>query len=137
MDFKNSTIAVVTDDGTSVSSHFGRALFYEVLHFADGKVVKRERRDKANHQSFAPEGPGHHEHSHHGDSHEHRHRTMVSPILDCRAVVARGMGQGAVEHLRGSDLTPVLTDLHSIEEVIAAVNADTLVHDPRRVHVHH
>jgi predicted Fe-Mo cluster-binding NifX family protein len=136
MDLKNSVIAIVTD-GATVSSHFGRALFYEVLNFADGKVVKRERRDKANHHSFGPEEAGHHEHGHHGESHEHRHDAMVSSILDCRAVVARGMGQGAVEHLHRSDLTPVLTSLHTIEEVIAAVNADALDHDPRRVHQHH
>ena len=46
MDFKNSTIAIATDDGETVSSHFGRARFYEVLNFSDGKVTKRERRKK-------------------------------------------------------------------------------------------
>ena len=44
MDFKNSAIAIATDDGETVSSHFGRARFYEVLSFSDGKVIKRERR---------------------------------------------------------------------------------------------
>jgi predicted Fe-Mo cluster-binding NifX family protein len=140
MDFKNSAIAIATDDGTTVSSHFGRARFYEVLNFSDGKVTKRERREKAGHHSFgAAEG----EHTHHDDGqhnheeHEQRHQTMVSPVLDCKAVIVRGMGQGAVEHLRRANLLPVLTGLHTIEEVISAVAAGSLDSDSNRIHQHH
>ena len=135
MDFKNSTIAIATDDGTTVSSHFGRALLYEVLSFSDGKVIKRERREKAGHQSFgdAESGPEHHG----GEAHDQRHQTMVSPVLDCQAVIVRGMGQGAVEHLRRSNLLPVLTGLHTIEEVIGAIAAGSLDNDPGRIHQHH
>jgi predicted Fe-Mo cluster-binding NifX family protein len=132
MDFKNAAIAVATDDGTTVSSHFGRALFYEVINFSEGKVVKRERREKASHRTFASQ-----EGEHHGASHEHRHHTMVSPIMDCRAVIVRGMGQGAVEHLQRANMRPVLTSLNTIEEVISAISSDALDHDPRRIHQHH
>jgi predicted Fe-Mo cluster-binding NifX family protein len=140
MDFKNSTIAIATDDGKTVSSHFGRAHLYEVLTFSDGKVIKREQRKKAGHHSF---GGGEGEHTHHDDGqhnheeHEQRHQTMVSPVLDCQAVIVRGMGQGAVEHLRQSSLLPVLTGLHTIEEVIEAVAAGSLESDPSRIHQHH
>jgi predicted Fe-Mo cluster-binding NifX family protein len=135
MDFKNSAIAVVTDDGTTVSSHFGRARYYEVLNFSDGKVTKRERREKAGHHSFGPAESGQDHHS--SPEHAQRHQTMVSPVLDCQAVVVRGMGQGAVEHLRRSNLLPVLTSLHTIEEVIGAIATGSLDNDPRRVHEHH
>jgi predicted Fe-Mo cluster-binding NifX family protein len=140
MDFKNSVIAIATDDGTTVSSHFGRARFYEVLNFSDGKVTKRERREKAGHHSF---GSAETSHTHHDDGqhnleeHNHRHQTMVSPVLDCQAVVVRGMGQGAVEHLRRSNLLPILTGLHTIEEVIGAVATESLDNDPQRIHQHH
>ena len=132
MDLKNATIAVATDDGAAVSSHFGRAEYYEVIRLEAGKVVGRERREKAGHHSFGPEGSGQGEHDH-----EHRHRTMVSPILDCQAVIVRGMGQGAVDHLRQANLVPVLTGLHTVDEVIAAIASGTLDHDPRRIHQHH
>lgn len=135
MDFRNSTIAVATDDGTTVSSHFGRALFYEVLKFSKGKVTKRERREKAGHHSFAPAEGGHEHHS--GEEHEHRHQTIVLPVLDCQVVIVRGMGEGAVEHLRRSNLLPVLTGLHTIDEVIEAVAAGSLDNDPGRIHQHH
>lgn len=135
MDFKNAAIAIATDDGVTVSSHFGRARFYEVLNFANGQVTKRERREKAGHHSFGAAEGGHENHS--GEAHELRHQTMVSPILDCQAVVVRGMGQGAVEHLRQSNLLPVPTGLHTIEEVIGAVAASSLDSDLRRIHQHH
>ena len=132
MDLTNAAVAIATDDGTTVSSHFGQARYYEVITLAGGKVVRRERREKAGHHSFGPEGSGHGEHDH-----EHRHQTMVSPILDCQAVVVRGMGLGAVEHLRQANLVPVLTGLHTIDEVVAAIGSGSLESDPRRVHQHH
>ncbi len=135
MNFKNSTIAIATDDGATVSSHFGRACFYEVLNFSAGKVTKRERREKAGHHSFGPAESEHGDYN--GEAHEQRHQTMVSPVLDCQAVIVRGMGQGAVEHLRRSNLLPVLTGLHTIDEVIEAVAADSMDNDPRRIHQHH
>ena len=135
MDFRNSYIAVATDDGKTVSSHFGRAQFYEVLQFSDGKVAKRERREKAGHHSFAASEGGH---DHHDEgAHDHKHQTMVSPILDCQVVVVRGMGQGAVDHLRRANLLPVLTGLHTIDEVINAVGSGSLEHDDQRIHQHH
>ena len=137
MDFKNSAIAIATDDGTTVSSHFGRARFYEVLNFSDGKVTKRERREKAGHHSFASqEGPDD-DGQHHGESHQRRHQTMISPIMDCVAVIGRGMGQGAVDHLRQSNLLPILTGLHTIDEVINAVASGSLENEARRIHQHH
>jgi predicted Fe-Mo cluster-binding NifX family protein len=137
VDLKNAAIAIATDDGTTVSSHFGRAQFYEVVKMTDGKVVGRERREKAGHHSFAPtEGDHGHEDEDH-ESHERRHRAMVSPITDCQAVVVRGMGQGAVEHLRQANLVPILTGLHTIDEVIGAISSGSLESDLRRVHQHH
>jgi predicted Fe-Mo cluster-binding NifX family protein len=135
MDFKNAVIAIATDDGTTVSSHFGRAPFYEVLNLSDGKVVKRERREKAGHHSFGhTEG----EHGHHnGEAADQRHQSMVSPILDCQALIVRGMGQGAVEHVRRANILPMLTGLHTIEEVLSAIASNTLDNDPRRIHQHH
>ena len=40
-------IAIVTDDGQSISAHFGRARAYAVLTVRDGAVVERELRPKS------------------------------------------------------------------------------------------
>jgi predicted Fe-Mo cluster-binding NifX family protein len=46
-------IAVVTDDGKMISQHFGRAVHYLVLTVEDGKITRRELRDKPGHHQFA------------------------------------------------------------------------------------
>ena len=46
-------IAVITDDGKTISQHFGRALHYQVLTIEEGKVVDREMRDKLGHSQFS------------------------------------------------------------------------------------
>jgi len=122
-------IAFVTDDGMTISSHFGRALYYEVVTLGDGKVLGRERREKAGHHTFG-------EHQHHGASHDHKHGVMTSPITDCSVLVSRGMGTGAQQHLLSMGITPVLTDLHTIEEAAASFMAGTLANNPKRLHDH-
>ena len=42
-------IAAVTEDGVTISQHFGRAPYYVVLTIADGQVVAREQREKVAH----------------------------------------------------------------------------------------
>jgi predicted Fe-Mo cluster-binding NifX family protein len=44
-------IAIATDDGRTVSMHFGRAAHYAVLTVENGVVTARELRDK-----FSPHG---------------------------------------------------------------------------------
>jgi predicted Fe-Mo cluster-binding NifX family protein len=135
MDLKNAAIAIATDDGKTVSSHFGRAQLYEVIKFNDGRVTERQRREKAGHHTFSSqESDEEHETE---ESHNRRHRAMVSSIPDCQAVVVRGMGQGAVDHLQRANLLPILTDLRTIDEVISAIASGSLQSDSRRIHQHH
>lgn len=90
---------------------------------------------KAGHHTLSStETGGHHDDA---ESHDNRHRAMVSPITDCEVVVVRGMGQGAVDHLRQANLVPILTSLQKIEDVISAVASGSLDHDSRRIHQHH
>ena len=79
-------IAAVTEDGVTISQHFGRAPFYVVVTVQDGKIISRERRDKLGHAHFASEA---HE-AHGSDSRGHgfdpisqdRHVRMVASIAD-------------------------------------------------------
>ncbi len=38
-------IAAITEDGTNISQHFGRAPLYVVVTVKDGKIVNRETRN--------------------------------------------------------------------------------------------
>jgi predicted Fe-Mo cluster-binding NifX family protein len=135
MDTKHSIIAFVTDDGTTISSHFGRAMYYEIITVKDGKVAERQRVSKAGHHSF---GPTAHEDHGHGQGHndDHKHATMTAPLTGVGVLVARGMGMGAQQHLLGMGIQPVLTGLHTIDEAVDHYVAGTLVSDERRVHAH-
>ena len=44
-------IAAITEDGATVSQHFGRAPYYLVVTVEAGKVVGQEKRDKAGHHT--------------------------------------------------------------------------------------
>jgi predicted Fe-Mo cluster-binding NifX family protein len=102
-------VAVVSDDGRTVSQHFGRAEQYVVLALEDGEVAAREVRPKAGHREFAgsevPDpGP------------ERKHRAMTDAIADCDALLAGGMGSGAFRALESAGITPVLTDVADVIE---------------------
>ena len=89
-------IAAVTEDGVTISQHFGRAPYYVVLTVEDGQVVGREQREKVAHGR----GAGGHVHVE-GQAHgfdaasQDTHGRMAAPIADCQVLLARGMGMGA------------------------------------------
>jgi predicted Fe-Mo cluster-binding NifX family protein len=56
MEARNSTIAFVTDGGSMISAHFGRALYYEIIALQDGEVTDRKHLSKAGHYTFGREG---------------------------------------------------------------------------------
>jgi transcriptional regulator with XRE-family HTH domain/predicted Fe-Mo cluster-binding NifX family protein len=116
-------IAVITEDGKSISQHFGRAPYYQVLTIEEGEIVQRELRDKLGHHQFSSlhtEEP--HSGAEHGTdpaSHD-KHVRMAESIADCKVVLCGGMGRGAYESMRRLNITPVVTDLRDIDAAVAA-----------------
>ena len=125
-------IAVVTDDGKTISQHFGRAPYYAVLTVEEGHITGQEMRDKLGHAHFAAEeqaGPHQEDPRGHGfgpDSHD-RHLRMAQAIADCQVLLAGGMGWGAQESLRQAGIQVVMTDLVDIQEAAQSYLAGTLV----------
>jgi len=130
-------IAAVSDDGVSISQHFGRAPHYVVLTIEEGQIVANELRPKVGHHTFASQ-----EHSHpaHGGRHGCdagsglKHRLMAETIADCEVVIAGGMGWGAYESLRASGIRPIVTDLSDIREAVVRLLAGDLPDQAERVH---
>ena len=114
-------IAAVSEDGVSISQHFGRAPYYVVLTVEGHEIVDSERRPKAGHHTFAA-----HEHPKPGRGQRHgcdagsqpRHQRMAKTIADCDVLIAGGMGQGAYESLRSHDIRPIVTDVGDIREAV-------------------
>jgi predicted Fe-Mo cluster-binding NifX family protein len=51
-------IAAITDDGKTISLHFGRAPYYQVLTVENGQILERELRNKLGHTYFANQPHG-------------------------------------------------------------------------------
>lgn len=111
-------IAAVSDDGVTISPHFGRASAYVVVTMEDGKVVSTETRSKLGHHSFAGQESPHIEGERrgYGEGAQARHSAMMGAIEDCQVLLARGMGWGAFEALREKGIDAVITDVANIKE---------------------
>ncbi len=130
-------IAVITDDGTTISQHFGRARYYLVVTVEDGRVLDQERRDKAGHHTFvSQEGAGHAPSGPHGfdAASRSRHGQMLATIQDCQAVLAGGMGLGMQHNLHEVGIRPVLTDIRDIQEAVHAFIEGRLTERPNLAH---
>ncbi len=92
-------IAIVTDDGQSISAHFGRARAYAVLTVRDGAVVERELRPKSAPHLDPQNGHDDADASHDGPAAHARHDQMIAPISDCECLIAGGMGRGAFDRI--------------------------------------
>jgi len=130
-------IAAITDDGKTISQHFGRAPYYLVLTIEEGKIVNREMRNKMGHNQFQEQA--HAEESHaagHGmDASSHnKHISMAEAISDCKALLCGGMGMGAYESMRQLNIQPVVTDLQDIELAAQAFIDGKLVDHTELLH---
>lgn len=134
-------IAAVTDDGRTVSAHFGRARSYLVCTLEGGRVVAQELREKAGcggHGNGHGHGHGHepgHGHEHEAEHrHDHDHGGMLAAIPDVQVVVARGMGRGAFTALQAAGIAPVVTDEATVDAAVRAYLAGTLKNHVERLH---
>ena len=112
-------IAAISDDGITISQHFGRAPLYVVVTVEGGKIVGKETRPKTGHHTFAA-----HQHPDLASGERHgydagsqvRHASMAETISDCQVLLAGGMGWGAYESMQSYNIKPVVTDVRSIDE---------------------
>jgi len=113
-------IATISDDGSKISQHFGRALYYVVLTVEDGKILGKETRTKTGHHNFASAEHDHASGQPHGfdAGSQSKHRSMAETIFDCQVLLAGGMGRGAYESLKSYKIEPIITDVENIDEAV-------------------
>jgi predicted Fe-Mo cluster-binding NifX family protein len=129
-------IAVISDDGKSVSMHFGRAQLYVVVEVEGGKVVNREIRTKVGHHTFGDQPHAEHQGAAHGydaDS-QNKHSQMAANISDCQVLLAGGMGRGAHDSLKGYGIEPIITDIEDIDQAVRAYADGTIRNLSERLH---
>ncbi|MCB9450164.1 MAG: dinitrogenase iron-molybdenum cofactor biosynthesis protein [Anaerolineaceae bacterium] len=133
-------IAMVSDDGKTISRHFGRATYYLVFTIENNEITGTEQREKPGHQHH-----GHH-HQHDNEIHLHEgghgmdarsvdtHNQMLDPVQDCAVVIAGGMGMGAYRSIEQANMRPFITTFRDAEEAARAYIAGTLVDHPEKLH---
>ena len=123
-------IAVITDDGKTISQHFGRAQYYLVATVENGQIASRELRDKFVHNQFAnqphPEEQPGQPHGMDVASHN-KHLQMAEAIADCEALLCRGMGMGAYESMKTRGIRPLVTDIANVDEAVMAYVTGSIV----------
>ncbi len=130
-------IALITDDGKTISQHFGRAPYYLVLTIEEGKIVNRELRNKLGHNQFSGQ---HHTEETHGAGHgldpasHDKHASMAETIADCQALLCGGMGMGAYDSMRRLNIQPVVTDLRDIDVAAQAFIDGKLIDHTELLH---
>jgi predicted Fe-Mo cluster-binding NifX family protein len=115
-------LAVPTQDGTSISGHFGRSKSFLVFEVEDHKIVGRSMRENTftAHAKGECQGPEHHEQP-------HGHSEIVEALRDCEAVLCYGMGWRAAEALKeGGIQVFVLQEEVSPEEAVKRFVAGSL-----------
>ncbi len=143
-------VAFVTDDGKTISEHFGRARYFQVITIEDGQIINHEMREKPFHhigdedarQYDTGAQPEHVQHQHQQQEHHHgvgpeagdRRQKMAEVISDCTVVVSRGMGRPMYEALQNDNVRPIVTDMPDIKQALQMFIQGTLTHVQERIH---
>jgi predicted Fe-Mo cluster-binding NifX family protein len=96
-------IAVASEDGVSISQHFGRSRCFLVYEVDDQKILGYSVRDNtftAHARGECQEGVEH--------NHQHGHAAIVEALKDCEAVLCYGMGWRAAEELKQNGIQAFL-----------------------------
>lgn len=128
-------IAVVTNDGRTVSQHFGRSRYYQIYTIEDGKVVSTELRERGTGHFAGGAMAGAEIHGAHQDSRGRhgygadamrKHVMMAAEIGDCQVLIAGGMGAGAYESFKAAGLEVILTDQTYADDAVQSYLSGTL-----------
>jgi predicted Fe-Mo cluster-binding NifX family protein len=119
-------VAIPTDDGETISRHFGQAKYFKVFILDQNQLSSSELREKASHQ--------HGDHSHQNGVHPGQQ--MVASISDCQVLISGGMGTPAFTRASEAGLKVFMTDNLSIPSALEAFLAKTLVNNLSLMHSH-
>jgi predicted Fe-Mo cluster-binding NifX family protein len=116
-------IAIPTNDGTSISEHFGRSAAFLIFETEEGKIKSHEMKTNGQQHSHAQGGCDHGS----TESSQHSHQGILSALDGCAIVICAGMGQRAAEALKGGGVTQiVVTTVGSAEEAVGTFLAGKL-----------
>jgi predicted Fe-Mo cluster-binding NifX family protein len=121
-------IAIPTNDGASVSEHFGRSASFLIFEIENGQIKSRELRTNGAKHSRAQGECDHHS----ADNESHSHAGILAALDGCEVVICAGMGQRAAESLKGCGTQIFVVPPASAEEKVVAYLAGKLTPQTER-----
>ncbi|PMQ01261.1 MAG: iron-molybdenum cofactor biosynthesis protein [Dictyoglomus sp. NZ13-RE01] len=104
-------IAIASDDGRTISSHFGRTRGFVIFEIEDGKVLGEEYRPN----TFTGHARGLH---HSGHGHYDTHGDIINALRDCNVVISHGMGRRLYDDLRSAGIQVIVTEETDVKRAL-------------------
>jgi predicted Fe-Mo cluster-binding NifX family protein len=102
-------IAVASNDGNTILSHFGRARGFVIVEVEDGKLKNKR---------YVPNTfTGHAMGLHHGGEH-HGHENIIAALSDCEVIISHGMGKRLYDDLTRAGKQVYVTDETQVDKAI-------------------
>ncbi|MEX2115814.1 MAG: NifB/NifX family molybdenum-iron cluster-binding protein [Bacteroidota bacterium] len=126
-------IAVATEEGTRISSHFGRSPFFAIFEIEDKEIVHQTMRKN----TFTHHSRGTHDgHDHESSGGGHSHDSVATGLGDCAAVISRGMGRRAFDDLSARGIEMIVTDETDVLRAVELYISGGLENRTERLHEH-
>ncbi len=114
-------VAIVTNNGQTISQHFGRASHYAIYTIENGEVTHSELRERHTGHNAQQQHHSEHEHQngeYHGIGQDDKHDAMAREIADCQVLIAGGMGRGAYQRFFENGINVIMTDITDINKAV-------------------
>ena len=117
-------VAVASDDGKTISAHFGRTRGFVIYDVDNGEVKMHEFRPN----TFT----GHARGLEHAGHDIDRHGPVLAALADCAVVISHGMGRRLYNDLRTVGIESFITDEIDVQTAVEAYSRGELVDRPER-----
>lgn len=117
-------VAIASDDGKVIASHFGRTLGFVIAVIENREVQIKEYRQNTftgHARGLAGAGCG-----------ADRHGPILEALKDCQVVVSRGMGYRIYEDLKNAAIEVYLSDEIEVDAALNAYIQGKLTDRPER-----
>jgi len=103
-------IAIASDDGQTISAHFGRTRGFVVCE-VEGKEIKKQdyRENTFTGHARGLEG---------ADPSVDRHGPILNALKDCQVVISHGMGRRIYDDLKQANIDVYVTEQTGVEKAI-------------------
>jgi predicted Fe-Mo cluster-binding NifX family protein len=122
-------VSVVSDDGRTIASHFGRSRGFVICTVEDGRIIDRSYR--AN--SFTGHARGVADTGHQADP----HGPILEALADCAVVISGGLGQRIHNDLTRRGISVFVTNETDVDAAVNLWSAGSLTSRPGPSCDHH